>query len=159
MKKKILILGGGFGGVYAALRLQKKLAKEPKIEITLVSRDNFFLFTPMLHECAAADRGGLMTFVVAGGGFAGIETIASINDFVRDSLRFFPHIDPTHVKMIVVHPGDVILPELGPELGRYAQKKLTEREIEILTNVKVAEATDEGVTLTDGRHLPCKTLI
>src|SRR3954467_3687193 len=55
MKKRILILGGGFGGTYAALRLQKKLAKDPDVEITLVSRDNFFLFTPMLHEVAASD--------------------------------------------------------------------------------------------------------
>src|SRR5215510_1109404 len=57
-KKRILILGGGFGGVYAALRLEKLLAtrlKRREAEITLVSRDNFFLFTPMLHEVAASD--------------------------------------------------------------------------------------------------------
>src|SRR5215469_17435976 len=57
-KKRILILGGGFGGVYAALRLEKllaaKLAKR-EAEITLLSRDNFFLFTPMLHEVATSD--------------------------------------------------------------------------------------------------------
>src|SRR5215471_11384034 len=57
-KTRILILGGGFGGFYAALRLEKllasKLAKR-EVEITLVSRDNFFLFTPMLHEVAASD--------------------------------------------------------------------------------------------------------
>jgi len=100
-----------------------------------------------------------MTFVVAGGGFAGIETIASVNDLVRDSLRFYPHIDPSDVKMLVVHPGDVILPELGPELGAYAQQKLRDRGIEIVTNAKVACATDEGVTLSDGRHVPCRTLI
>jgi NADH dehydrogenase len=259
--KRILILGGGFGGVYAALRLQKKLQRRPDVEITLVSRDNFFLFTPMLHEVAASDlevtdivcpirsllkhvkfycgevdaidlstrrvsvlhgyeqhrhtleydyllialgsttnffnlagvqeraitmksladaihlrntlishleeadtecaagRRALMTFVVAGGGFAGIETIASVNDFVRDSLRFYPGIDPAHVKMIVVHPGDTILPELGPELGSYAQEKLGRRGIEILTKVKVAAVTDDTVTLSDGRDIPCNTLI
>src|SRR5262245_55935617 len=53
-KKKIIILGGGFGGVYAALHLEK-LARDPSIEVTLVSRENFFLFTPMLHEVAASD--------------------------------------------------------------------------------------------------------
>lgn len=266
--KHILILGGGFGGVYAAQRLLKKLPVDADVEITLVSRDNFFLFTPMLHEVAASDLevtdivspirsllkgvrfhcgevtsidlearsvavshgyashahalrydyllialgsttnffrlpgveenaltmktlsdaihlrntliahleeadsessasgegsgdgdGGLMTFVVAGGGFAGIETIASVNDFVRDSLRFYPHIDPAGVKMIVVHPGEVILPELGPELGRYAQERLAARGIEILTNAKVAAADADGVTLADGRHIPCKTLV
>ena len=54
-KKRIVILGGGFGGVYAAIHLEKLLAREHKVEICLVSRDNFFLFTPMLHEIAASD--------------------------------------------------------------------------------------------------------
>jgi NADH:ubiquinone reductase (H+-translocating) len=54
-KTKILILGGGFGGVYTALELEKRLGKESAVEITLVNRDNFFLFTPMLHEVAASD--------------------------------------------------------------------------------------------------------
>jgi NADH:quinone reductase (non-electrogenic) len=54
-KKRIVILGGGFGGVYAAMNLEKLLARERTVEICLVSRDNFFLFTPMLHEIAASD--------------------------------------------------------------------------------------------------------
>src|ERR1041384_3379025 len=54
-KKRIVILGGGFGGVYAAMNLEKLLARERAVEICLVSRDNFFLFTPMLHEIAASD--------------------------------------------------------------------------------------------------------
>src|SRR5262244_2262334 len=53
--KHILILGGGFGGVYAALELEKNLARDPDIQITLINRENFFLFTPMLHEVAASD--------------------------------------------------------------------------------------------------------
>src|SRR5438093_1657351 len=54
-KTKILILGGGFGGLYTALELEKQVGDDPNIEITLVNRDNFFLFTPMLHEVAASD--------------------------------------------------------------------------------------------------------
>jgi NADH dehydrogenase len=54
-KQRIVILGGGFGGVYAALHLEKLLARSLEVEICLVSRDNFFLFTPMLHEIAASD--------------------------------------------------------------------------------------------------------
>jgi NADH:quinone reductase (non-electrogenic) len=54
-KKRIVILGGGFGGVYAAIHLEKLMARQSAIEICLVSRDNFFLFTPMLHEIAASD--------------------------------------------------------------------------------------------------------
>src|SRR5271166_2710037 len=53
--KRILILGGGFGGIYAAIRLEKLLGRGTDAEITLITRDNFFLFTPMLHEVAACD--------------------------------------------------------------------------------------------------------
>src|SRR5947209_20234021 len=53
--KRIVILGGGFGGVYAAIHLEKLLARKSAVEICLVSHDNFFLFTPMLHEVAASD--------------------------------------------------------------------------------------------------------
>src|SRR5216110_3788228 len=54
-QKRIVILGGGFGGVYAAIHLEKLLARQSAVEISLVSHDNFFLFTPMLHEIAASD--------------------------------------------------------------------------------------------------------
>ena len=50
MSKKIIILGGGFGGLYVATELEKCLAADPDVEVTLVNRENFFLFTPMLHE-------------------------------------------------------------------------------------------------------------
>jgi NADH:ubiquinone reductase (H+-translocating) len=54
-KIRIVILGGGFAGLHAAMHLDETLARDPDIEITLVNRDNFFLFTPMLHEVAASD--------------------------------------------------------------------------------------------------------
>src|SRR6478735_10368237 len=54
-KPRVLILGGGFGGMYAALEFERALAEGANVEVTLVNRDNFFLFTPMLHEVAASD--------------------------------------------------------------------------------------------------------
>src|SRR5262244_2838543 len=52
-KTRVLILGGGFGGLYAALEFEKR--NDPRFEVTVVNRENFFLFTPMLHEVAASD--------------------------------------------------------------------------------------------------------
>lgn len=52
-KTRVLILGGGFGGLYAALEFEKH--RDPLFEVTLISQENFFLFTPMLHEVAASD--------------------------------------------------------------------------------------------------------
>ena len=54
-KKRILILGGGFAGAYTALHLEKQLRDAPDIEIALVARENFVLFTPMLSEVAGCD--------------------------------------------------------------------------------------------------------
>src|SRR5258708_21310230 len=51
--KRVLILGGGFGGIYAALEFEKR--QDTDVEVTLISEDNFYLFTPMLHEVAASD--------------------------------------------------------------------------------------------------------
>src|SRR6478672_8045425 len=54
-KKRVLILGGGFAGAYAALRLEKRLAGTPDVEVVVIARENFVLFTPMLHEVAGSD--------------------------------------------------------------------------------------------------------
>src|SRR5690349_23107065 len=54
-KPRVLILGGGFGGMYVALEFERALARGANLDVTLVNRENFFLFTPMLHEVAASD--------------------------------------------------------------------------------------------------------
>jgi NADH dehydrogenase len=101
----------------------------------------------------------LLTFVVGGGGFAGVETIAAMNDLLRDALQFYPHLSREMIRCVLVHPEEVILPELGEELGRYAQKKLIEDGIEILVNTKVTGAGEHEVTLSDGQVIPANTLI
>lgn len=260
--RRVLILGGGFGGIYAALEFEKALARRDDLEVTLVTRENFFLFTPMLHEvaasdlelttivnplrkllrrvntfvgdieeidlparrvrvahgfdrhahelsydclilslgattnffglpgvqrhaltvkslgdaialrnriithleeanseCAAGEREPLMTFVVAGGGFAGVETLAGINDFVRDALRSYPNLSPERLRMILVTPDNLVLPELGPKLGAYAQRKLVERGIEIITHAKISGVTEGVVKLDNGNMIRANTLI
>jgi len=258
---RVLVLGGGFGGVYTALHLERKLRQRADVEITLVSRDNFFLFTPMLHEVAASDldithivsplrtllkrttmfigdilavdlearrvrvahgfephehelqydelvialgsmtnfyglpgleqraltmktlgdaihlrnrviatleeadtecaagNDGLLTFVVAGGGFAGVETIAGLNDFVREALTFYPRLTPDRIRMVLVHAGPVILPELGNELGAYAQRQLAARGIDIVTSAKVSGVSHQDVLLADGRRIRSQLIV
>jgi NADH dehydrogenase len=261
-KTKILILGGGFGGLYTALNLEKGLARDADIEVTLVNRENFFLFTPMLHEVAASDldithivspvrkllkrvrifhgdvesidlekrvvevshgkehhhhslefdhlvlglgsitnfygnkgleenaltmktlgdaiflrnhmisnleeadfeccpkvREPLLNFIVAGGGFAGVETIAGINDFLREALRFYPHLSEEMIRVILVHAGDTLLPELNDKLGKYAEAKLGSRGVDIYLNTKVQEVKGAEVILTNGERIITNTLI
>jgi NADH dehydrogenase len=261
-KTKILILGSGFGGLYTALNLDKTLARDKDIEITLINRENFFLFTPMLHEVAASDldithivspvrkllkrvkifngdvesidleskvvsvshgkehhhhdleydhlvlslgsitnfygnrgleenaltmkslgdaiylrnhmisnleeadfeccpkiREPLINFVVAGGGFAGVETIAAMNDFLREAIRFYPNLTEDMLRVVLVHAGDSILPELSQKLGKYAETKLKERGVEIHLNTKVADINCNLVTLSDGTEIVSNTMV
>ena len=260
--RRILILGGGFGGVYTALHLDRFAGPESGLEVTIVSAENFLLFTPMLHEVAASDlnpmdivnplrrmfrhvqflegevdhvdmqtrrvnikyaagtkqreleydhlvlavgsennffgdanlewhavtmktitdamllrnriiallenasvetdetaRRAMLTIVVAGGGFAGVETIGAVNDFVRGALRWYPNLREEEIRIVLVHPQEVILPELGDLLGRYTQKKLAERQVEIVTNTRVKSYDGGQVDLDKGAPIPASTLI
>jgi NADH dehydrogenase len=110
-------------------------------------------------ECGGTLRASLLNFVVAGGGFAGVETIAAMNDFLREAVRFFPHLRADMLRIILVSAGMVILPELGTKLGTYAQRKLGEQKVEIHANCKVTAVTDYDVMLSDGTTVPTNTLV
>lgn len=259
---RVLILGGGFAGLYAALELQRRFPDPASLHLTLVNRDNHFLFTPMLHEvasshldvthivspirkllrrgvffagevehidlerrrvtvshaggthrhdlaydhlvlalgsvtnffqlsgleqraltmktlgdaialrnrvierleeadfeCASGQRDELLTFLVAGGGFAGVETAAAMNDFVHEALRFYPHLSPEKVRMVLVDAGDRLLPELSPRLGRYAERQLARRGVDIRLGTAVTGVDDDGVRLSDGSAIPAQTVV
>jgi NADH dehydrogenase len=259
--KRILILGAGFAGVTVAMELERTFARNPAVEVTLINRDNFFLFTPMLHEVAASDldlttivnpvrkvlrhvnffagqvekidleqkrvtvshgfdrhdhtfsfdflviglgsvtnlygisgleehaltmktlgdamrlrnhiiahleeansdcckaSSSLLTFVVAGGGFAGVETVGGINDFARRALRSYPRLTEDMLRIVLVHPGPAILPELENRLRVYAQKTLASRKVEVRLNTRVENFSGEAVTLTDGTTIATHTLV
>ena len=261
-RRRVLILGGGFGGTYAARRLGQTLGKRGDVEVVLISRENYLLFTPMLHEVAAGDlyppdiveplrkrlrhvrfiegevtdvdlnarvvryavgprrrpqeitydnlllalgsetnylgmtevaaraatmktlgdaallrnrmvalledaaaepdeaaRKRLMTFVVAGGGFAGVETVGAINDFLREALVHYPELDPSLLRVVLVHSGDVVLPELGERLGRYTQEKLRRRAVDVRLRARVSGYEDWVVHLSAGEPIPAHTLV
>src|SRR3989442_7059723 len=110
-------------------------------------------------ECNAAERAPLLTVVVAGGGFAGVETIAAVNDFLREAIHFYPNLNARWLRMVLVHSGPRILPELGDSLGAYAERKLAARGVEILLGRRAAEVTDQGVRLSDGAAIATRTLV
>jgi NADH dehydrogenase len=89
-------------------------------------------------DCCKA-RGPLLTFVVAGGGFAGVETVGGINDFARKALSSYPRLTEDMLRVVLVHPGPAILPELEERLSAYAQKSLASRKVEIRLNTKVED--------------------
>jgi NADH dehydrogenase len=94
-------------------------------------------------------RRSLLTFVVAGGGFAGVELIGALNDFARGMLPYYPNIRPDELRLILVHAGETILEELGQGLGEYAQEKLEQRGVEFILGRRVTGAEPGHVHLGD----------
>jgi NADH:quinone reductase (non-electrogenic) len=106
-----------------------------------------------------ATRRKWVTFVIAGGGFAGAETAGAVNDFVRETTKFYPRLREDEIRTVVIHPGDYLLPELGEELGRYAERKLRERKVEVIKGVRVANYDGFTVALNNGTNIPAATLV
>ncbi|MYG32700.1 MAG: NAD(P)/FAD-dependent oxidoreductase [Cenarchaeum sp. SB0677_bin_16] len=249
MKKKIIILGGGFAGVECAKHLQKKLSKSTDIEIILVSEDNFLLFTPMLPQVASGTvqtrnivipirtiikkvtfyegrvrhidpvtrqvslwgtpekpgitleydylvvalgsetnffgmndlennafrmktlndavivrnriidmleqannepdpdtRKSLLTIVIVGGGFAGIETAGELNDFLNDAIKYYPKIIMNDISVKVLEALPSILPGFSPKLAEFTQNQMIQRGIEI--NLRTAVTGFDGNIVT-----------
>jgi NADH dehydrogenase len=106
-----------------------------------------------------AERHRQLTFVVAGGGFAGTELIAELFDLVQSVLRYYPHIEGRELRFVLVHSGTRVLPEISAELANYALAKLQARGIEFLLGTRVAGATPAAVLLAGGEEVPTRTLV
>ncbi len=262
---RILILGGGFGGVYTALTLEKLLKAEIRhgeVELGLVSRENYIVFQPMLpevisgsigvldvitpirrlcpntnlytrtiesidlehrsvqstagfgsrqhhlhfdhlvialgnvtsfagspglaeyalpfkylgdaltlrnrliHTLEEADieqdhevRRSLLTFVVAGGGFSGVEAVAELNDFVRAAAGSFRNVRPEEIRVVLLHAGGLILPELPRSLAEFAQRLLMKRGVEIRLDTRLSGATVDMALLEGGDRIATRTLV
>ncbi len=252
--KKILVLGGGFAGIECVRKLESYFPKEEDIQITLVSSDNFFLFTPMLPQVASGTietrhivipvrtllkkakfyeaevknidpygktvtlsgtkekRGislqydylvlalgsqtnffgmdkleqlaysmktlndavvlrnrvidmleqadnetdpilkkSLLTFVIVGGGFAGIETAGELMDLLHDARKFYPNIEKTDIRVIVLEAMSAILPGFNEKLAKFALEKLHGRGIEVKVSTKLSSFTGDEVLIEDAQ--------
>ena len=252
MKKRILILGGGFGGVYTAVHLEKLMtaAEREATEIVIVSRDNYIVFQPLLPEVISGSvelnhvispirrlartarlysreveaidlatrtvklspgikpvasmvaydhlvialgtlldytkipgmrehaspfkylgdalelrnqlvrcleeaeveadpelRRALLTFVVAGGGFSGVECIAEMNDFLREAVRSYHHIGEKDLRLVLLQRSDRILPELTEGLSKFAHRLLMKRGVEIQLGSGLAAVSADAVVI------------
>jgi len=92
------------------------------------------------EENDAGVRRQLLTFVVGGGGFSGVETMAALNDLVRASVQRYPGIKPSDIRTVLVHPGDRLLPELSAGLANYSQRQLEQRGVEVLLQTSITGA-------------------
>ncbi len=267
--KRIVIVGGGFAGVYAAKYLCRELrrARRTDIEVALVSRENYLVFQPLLPEVIGGtvqmlhtispirrivpeaalhvravqeidlaggsislepgyiprmhhlqfdhlvvalgtrlagamvpglnehaipfkylgdalrlrhhlvhvleeaaittdpvERRRLLTFVVAGGGFSGVECIAEMHDFLGHAVRSFATITFQELRLILLQSGEAILPEMKPKLARFAHRILANRGVEIRTQIRLTAVTAETAITVDKQSgqvdaLPTRTVV
>ncbi|QDU77983.1 NADH dehydrogenase-like protein [Bremerella volcania] len=270
-KKRIIILGGGFGGVYTASELLRRSKRFHKanldVEVILVSEENYITFQPLLPEVVsgaveqlhvispirrtapgvvlytrqiekidvdnmtvqlspgrvprsevlkydhlvialgnqlahnmvpgmyehaipfkylgdalrlrnhivqmleeasvcedAEERERLLTFVVAGGGFSGVECIAEMDDFLKKAVRSFPRITRNDLRMVLVQSADRILPEMKESLATYADKLLRRRGINIVLEHRLHEVSaDRAIILCKENNeqvtIPTRTVV
>ena len=260
---RILVLGGGFAGVYTAKYLERLVGKRPDVEITIVNQENYFVFQPLLAEVVSgniglldmvnpirrilprsrlyvreidridlADRAvtlspgfrprpdvvsydhlvlalgsvtdfrgitglhehalpfktladavflrnhllhvleeasietdvelrqQLLTFVVAGGGFSGVEVAAEMNDFLRRVARQYRQIEANSIRVLLVHTGDRVLNrELAAGLSEYATNVLRKRGVELRLGRRLKTASVNAAVLDDGERIPTRTLV
>ncbi|MFF3345612.1 NAD(P)/FAD-dependent oxidoreductase [Streptomyces sp. NPDC002779] len=268
-RARILVVGGGYVGMYTALRLQRKLKPElnrGEVEVTVVSPDPYMTYQPFLPEAAAgsisprhvvvplrrvlgrcrvvvgevrsidhaartatlttlateeegagteqiaydelvlapgsvsrtlpvpglADHGigfktveeaiGLrnhvieqmdiasstrdpairdaaLTFVFVGGGYAGVEALAELENMARYAARYYHNVRPEDMKWILVEASDRILPEVGEKMGRYTVTELRRRNIDVRLKTRLESCVDRTAVLSDGARFPTRTVV
>ncbi|OIJ95581.1 NAD(P)/FAD-dependent oxidoreductase [Streptomyces monashensis] len=268
-RARILVVGGGYVGMYTALRLQRKLKAELRrgeVEITVVTPDPYMTYQPFLPEAAAgsisprhvvvplrrvlprchvvvgevisvdhevrtaavstpataeegmaadllgydeivlapgsvsrtlpvpglaeygigfktveeaiglrnhvleqldiasstrdpAIRDAALTFVFVGGGYAGVEALAELEDMARYAVRYYHNIRPEDMRWILVEASDRILPEVGAELGRYTVTQLRRRNVQVLLETRLDSCADRVAVLSDGQRFPTRTVV
>ena len=259
-KKKVLVVGGGFGGVFAAKALER-LGRD-QFDIELINNNNYFVFQPLLPEVAAASihssdavvplrlllrrtqvrqadvmgidfgkktvtvvqgfrrlpvdlpydelvialgmtvdlkrfpglpehaltmknladahrlrthvisclemadvatdpelKQQLMTFVVVGAGFSGVETVAEVNELIRRALKYYPNIKQDEIRVYLIEYAGRILPTFPADLAEYATRRLQIHGIDVKTGVGTKAATSTAVELTNGSVIPTRTIV
>lgn len=259
MAWNVVILGGGFGGLYAARKLERELPRHAA-KVTIATDVNFMLYTPLLPGAAAgtleprhvvvplrehlkrthlllgqvtgadpdrrqvsvttaegerrtleydqlivalgsisrampipglkergigfktlsdaialrnrainaleraesvdddATRKGLLTFVFVGTGYAGLEGLAELQDFMAAIADLYPRSRVTGLRFILVEARDRVMPEISADLAAFATSELRRRGIEVRTSTTVERISADSVELSDGEVVPCRTV-
>jgi len=104
-------------------------------------------------------RRWLTTFLIVGGGFSGVEVAGEIRDFLDASRRYYPMLNFADARVILLHSGDRLLPEIASQLGSFAGDRMMRDGIEIHLNTRAARVDDRCVVLASGESIPAGTVI
>ncbi|WP_017626799.1 NAD(P)/FAD-dependent oxidoreductase [Nocardiopsis chromatogenes] len=106
-----------------------------------------------------AIRRKALNFVFVGGGFAGAEAIAELEDLARDATRIYPSISVDDLRFYLIEAADKILPEVGPEVGTKALNQLKRRGVDVRLKTFLESAEKQVIKLSDGTEFEAGTLV
>ncbi|OKJ61256.1 NADH dehydrogenase [Streptomyces sp. CB02009] len=106
-----------------------------------------------------AIRDAALTFVFVGGGYAGVEALAELEDMARYTARYYHNLKPEDLRWVLVEASDRILPEVGEEMGKYAIRELRGRNIDVRLETRLESCEDRIAVLSDGTRLPTRTVV
>ena len=106
-----------------------------------------------------AVRRRALTFVFVGGGYAGVEVLAELEDMARDATRSYDGVEPDDMRWVLVEASGRILPEVSEDLGRYTVNELRRRKIEVRLNTRLESAENNHIVLSDGEEFDADTLV
>ncbi|WP_199816628.1 NAD(P)/FAD-dependent oxidoreductase [Streptomyces griseus] len=136
--------GIGFKTVEEAIGLRNHVLEQ--LDIASSTRD------PALRDAA-------LTFVFVGGGYAGVEALAELEDMARYATRYYHNIKPEDLRWVLVEAAGRILPEVGDEMGRYAIRELRGRNVDVRLDTRLDGCEDRVAVLSDGTRLPTRTVV
>jgi NADH:ubiquinone reductase (H+-translocating) len=100
-----------------------------------------------------------LTFVFVGGGYAGVEAMAELEDMARYALRYTPSLKTEDMRWVLVEAASRIMPEVSVRLSAYTVDRLTERDIDVRLNTRLESAEGNRITLSDGEQFDAETLV
>ena len=107
----------------------------------------------------AARRDELLTYVFVGGGYAGLEALAELQDFAAEAMESYPRARLHGMRWVLVEAADRVLPEIDIELADYALRELRGRGIDIRLGTMLEEVTADSARLSSGETLATKTVV
>jgi len=134
--------------------LVRNVGDAMKLRATIISR----MEEANLLESSAA-RKSLLSFIVVGGGYSGVETAGQMIDLLHSMTGYYESVQPEEASVTLIHSGDKLLPMLSPNLAEYTGKQLAKMGVNILFNSRVKAATACSVVLDDGRKLDASTVV
>jgi NADH:ubiquinone reductase (H+-translocating) len=155
-----LVLALGSVSNYLGMANVEKLAFNFKSLLDAIRIRNrvIEMFERADREADASERAAFLSFVIAGGGFAGVELAGALNDFARGILADYPNLSPNELSIVLVHSRDRILPELSESLAGYAQKKMEARGVRFRLNARLSDVRPGVVVVCDG-EIRARTLV